>query len=204
MNRILIFIACSLALSLHGVPSSAQSAPPTPAFLQYMNHRWVDSVFNRLNTDERIAQLIMVAAYSNRGDEHRKEILELIREQKIGGLIFFQGGPVRQAKLINEYQNASAVPLLIAMDAEWGLGMRLDSTISFPFQMTLGAVQNDSLIYRMGGEVARQLQRVGIHVNFAPVVDINNNPNNTVINYRSFGENKNNVTAKAIAYMKGL
>lgn len=204
MNRILIVIACSLALSLHSLSSSAQSAPPTPAFLQYMNHRWVDSVFNRLNTDERIAQLIMVAAYSNRGDEHRKEILKLIREQKIGGLIFFQGGPVREATLINEYQAASTVPLLIAMDAEWGLGMRLDSTISLPFQMTLGAVQNDSLIYDMGVEVARQLKRAGIHVNFAPVVDINNNPNNPVINYRSFGEDKDNVTRKAIAYMKGM
>jgi beta-N-acetylhexosaminidase len=204
MNRIFAVAACSLAILLYEIPSSAQSVPSGPSFLQYMNHPWVDSIFNRLNTDERIAQLIMVAAYSNRGEEHRKEILELIQEQKIGGLIFFQGGPVREAKLINAYQADATVPLLIAMDAEWGLGMRLDSTISFPFQMTLGAVQNDNLIYRMGTEVARQLKRAGIHVNFAPVVDVNNNPDNPVINYRSFGEDKNNVARKAIAYMKGM
>jgi beta-glucosidase-like glycosyl hydrolase/CubicO group peptidase (beta-lactamase class C family) len=169
-----------------------------------MNHRWVDSVFNSLNADERIAQLVMVAAYSNRGDEHRKEILKMIEEQKIGGLIFFQGSPVRQVRLINEYQAASKIPLLMAMDAEWGLGMRLDSTISFPYQMTLGAMSNDSLIYRMGVEVAQHLKRTGIHVNFAPVVDVNNNPENPVINYRSFGEDKNNVARKAVAYMKGM
>src|SRR5687768_16943044 len=100
-----------------------------------------------MSADEKIAQLIAVAAYSNRGDEHKQHVLKLIREQKVGGLIFFQGGPVREAKLTNEYQLASKVPLLMAMDAEWGLGMRLDSTISYPYQMTLGAIQNDTIIY---------------------------------------------------------
>jgi beta-N-acetylhexosaminidase len=175
-----------------------------PPFLQYSSHRWVDSVFNSLSVEEKIAQLIVVAAYSNRDDEHMHEILKLIRDQKIGGLIFFQGGPVREANLINTYQSASTVPLLIAMDAEWGLGMRLDSTISYPYQMTLGAIQNDSLIYEMGAEVARQMKRAGLHVNFAPVVDVNNNPDNPVINFRSFGEDKYNVSRKAIAYMKGM
>jgi beta-glucosidase-like glycosyl hydrolase/CubicO group peptidase (beta-lactamase class C family) len=175
-----------------------------PLFLQYTSHRWVDSVFNSLSAEERIAQLFIVAAYSNRGEEHEQEILKIIREQKIGGLVFFQGGPVREAKLINAYQSASKVPLLMAMDAEWGLGMRLDSTVSYPYQMTLGAIQNDSLIYQMGAEVARQMKRAGLHVNFAPVVDINNNPDNPVINFRSFGEDKYNVTRKAIEYMKGM
>lgn len=176
----------------------------TPEFLQYENSKWVDSIMETLSPDERIAQLIMVAAYSNRGDEHRQEILELIKEQKIGGLIFFQGGPVRQVRLMNEYQAASKVPLLGAIDAEWGLGMRLDTTISYPFQMALGAIQDESLIYDMGAEVARQIKRTGLHLNFAPVLDVNNNPNNPVINYRSFGEDKYNVTSKSIAYMKGM
>ncbi|HEX6224424.1 MAG TPA: glycoside hydrolase family 3 N-terminal domain-containing protein, partial [Chryseolinea sp.] len=202
MRKVILVVV--LALLLPELPLSAQTAVSAPTFLQYMNHHWVDSVFKTLNTDERIAQLIMVAAYSDRDEDHKKEILRTIREQKVGGLIFFQGGPIRQSRLINEYQAESKVPLLIAMDAEWGLGMRLDSTISFPFQMTLGAVQNDSLIYQMGAEVARQLKRAGIHVNFAPVVDVNNNPGNPVINYRSFGEDKNNVARKAIAYMKGM
>jgi len=183
---------------------NAQNDVGRPSFLQYMHHHWVDSVFSTLTPDDRIAQLIAVAAYSNRGEEHKQEILKLIREQKIGGLIFFQGGPVRESKLINAYQSASKVPLIVGMDAEWGVGMRLDSTISYPYQMTLGAIQNDSLLYDMGREVARQLRRAGIHINFAPVVDINNNPDNPVINFRSFGENKYNVARKAMAYMKGM
>lgn len=192
----------SASLLLLFISSTAQHNQPP--FLQYTAHRWVDSVFNSLSLEERIAQLISVAAYSNRDEKHKQEILKLIREQKVGGLIFFQGGPIREARLMNEYQAASKVPLLISMDAEWGLGMRLDSTISYPYQMTLGAIQNDSLIYKMGVEVARQMKRAGLHVNFAPVVDINNNPDNPVINFRSFGEDKFNVAHKAIAYMKGM
>lgn len=179
-------------------------SPKVPEFVQYENSKWVDSIMKTLSPDERIAQLIMVAAYSNRGDEHREEILKLIQEQKIGGLIFFQGGPVRQVRLMNEYQAYSKVPLLGAIDAEWGVGMRLDSTISYPFQMALGAIQDESLIYDMGVEIAKQIKRTGLHLNFAPVLDVNNNPNNPVINYRSFGEDKYNVTRKSIAYMKGM
>ncbi len=179
---------------------SASSVP----FLSYQHSAWVDSVFQTLSPDERIAQLIMVAAYSNRGPEHRQELMKLIKEQKIGGLVFFQGGPVRQARLTNDYQKASKVPLLIAMDAEWGIGMRLDSTISYPFQMTLGAIQEDQMLYQMGVEVAHEMERLGMHINFAPVVDVNNNPKNPVIGFRSFGENKYNVAKKSIAYMNGM
>lgn len=194
----------TVVLSLTILSLTAQHNSNSPLFLQYMHHRWVDSVFNSLSADEKIAQLFVVATYSNRGEDHKQEILKLIREQKVGGLIFFQGGPVREANLINAYQAASKVPLLLAMDAEWGLGMRLDSTINYPYQMTLGAIQNDSLLYEMGTEVARQMKRAGLHVNFAPVVDVNNNPNNPVINFRSFGEDKHNVARKSIAYMKGM
>ena len=159
---------------------------------------------NTLSLRERIAQLFMVAAYSNRDDAHVKEISNLISKDKIGGLCFFQGGPVRQAHLTNLYQSQSTVPLLISMDAEWGLGMRLDSTISYPRQMVLGAMDDNSLIYHMGADIARQLKRLGVHVNFAPVIDINNNPLNPVINTRAFGEDKEMVTQKGLAYMLGL
>lgn len=182
----------------------AQERVVAPAFLELTDSPWVDSVFQTLTPDQRIAQLISVAAYSNRDDAHREEILRLVRDYKIGGLVFFQGGPVRQGRLINEYQQHASVPLLISIDAEWGLGMRLDSTLSFPFQMTLGAVQNDSLIYALGQEVGRQLKRAGMHLNFAPVADINNNPSNPVIGYRSFGEDADNVARKATAYMMGM
>jgi len=201
MRPLIAYIA-SFILLLASAPASAQNN--RIAFLDYLNSPWVDSVFNTLTPEEKIAQLIVVAAYSNRGDEHRQDILDMIREKKIGGLIFFQGGPGRQAVLINEYQAASEVPLLIAMDAEWGLGMRLDSTISYPYQIALGAISENGLLYDMGIHIGRQLRRAGVHVNFAPVVDVNNNPDNPVINYRSFGENKLKVAQKGVAYMKGL
>ncbi|MGY5846002.1 glycoside hydrolase family 3 N-terminal domain-containing protein [Salegentibacter sp. HM20] len=175
-----------------------------PPFLEYQNSKWVDSVIQSLSPDERIAQLIMVAAYSNRGADHKKEILKLIKDQKIGGVIFFQGDAKTQVELMNDYQLASEVPLLGAIDAEWGLGMRLKNTISYPYQMALGAIQDDKLIYELGQEVARQIKRSGLHVNFAPVVDVNNNANNPVINYRSFGEDMENVSRKGIAYMQGM
>lgn len=165
---------------------------------------WIDSVMNSLTWEEKIGQLLMIAAYSNKDENHYKEIETYVKQYGIGGLIFMQGGPVRQAHLTNRYQNAAKVPLLIAMDAEWGLAMRLDSTISYPKQMALGAVQNTQLIYNMGADIAKQCQRLGVHVNFAPVVDVNVNPNNPVINYRAFGENKDEVALRGIAYSKGM
>lgn len=165
---------------------------------------WVDSVFRKLNKRERIAQLFMVRAHTDKGKVFEDSIAKLIRKERIGGLVFFQGGPVRQAVLTNRYQSASKVPLLIAMDAEWGLGMRLDSTVSYPYQLTLGAIQDNKLIYEMGKQVAMDFKRIGMQVNFAPVADINNNPKNPVIGIRSFGDNKYNVATKVSAYMKGL
>ncbi|MFY0593345.1 glycoside hydrolase family 3 N-terminal domain-containing protein [Roseivirga sp.] len=166
--------------------------------------QWVDSIFNELTLDERLGQLFMVAAYSNRDEKHYQEIDKLITEYNIGGLIFFQGGPYRQAKLNDRYQAKSKIPLAIAMDAEWGIGMRLDSVMDFPKQMTLGAIKDNKWIYEMGKEVANQFHLLNMHINFAPVVDVNVNPNNPVIGYRSFGENKFKVSDKGIAYMKGL
>jgi beta-N-acetylhexosaminidase len=165
---------------------------------------WVDSVFNSMTPDERLGQLFVVASWSNKDSEHREEIAGIIKKYHIGGIIFFQGGPVRQAGMTNYFQKISKTPLLIAMDAEWGLGMRLDSTMSFPRQMMLGAIDNNQMIYDMGAEIARQMKRLGVHVNFAPVIDVNNNPRNPVIGSRSFGEDKWNVSSKGLAYMLGM
>lgn len=165
---------------------------------------WVDSVYNQLSFEERVGQLFMVAAYSNKDEAHNKSIDKLVEENKIGGLIFFQGGPVRQAKLTNRYQSKSKVPMFIGIDAEWGLSMRLDSTYRYPWNMTLGAVQDMKLIEKAGNQMAKQSKRMGIHFNFAPVVDINTNPKNPIIGNRSFGETKENVTLRALALMKGL
>jgi beta-N-acetylhexosaminidase len=167
-------------------------------------NEWVDSVFKRLNRRQKIAQMFFVRAHTNFGKAYEDSIGKVIKKERIGGLVFFQGGPGRQAILTNSYQSLSRVPLLITSDGEWGLGMRLDSTISYPYQMALGAVQNTELLYKMGLEVAKDYKRIGMHMNLAPDVDVNNNPKNPVINFRSFGENKYNVATKAAAYMKGM
>ncbi|MFQ3577141.1 MAG: glycoside hydrolase family 3 N-terminal domain-containing protein, partial [Cytophagales bacterium] len=152
--------------------------------------QWADSVLKTLSTEQKIAQLCMVAAYSNKDEKHVAEIESLIVNYQIGGLIFMQGGPGRQSRLYNRFQSQSKIPLLVGIDGEWGLAMRLDSTISYPKQMALGAIQDNNLILEMGKQIARECKRVGVHMNFAPVVDINVNPQNPVIGYRSFGEQK--------------
>ena len=167
---------------------------------------WVDSIYHSLSEDERLGQLIVVRAHSDKGESHAKEVEYLIQKYHVGGMTFFQGTPEKQALLTNRYQKlANKVPLMVSMDAEWGLGMRMQATtMSFPRQMTLGAIQDNRLIYEFGQEIARQCRRIGVHVNFAPVVDVNNNPNNPVINDRSFGEDRYNVAAKSYMYMKGM
>lgn len=175
-----------------------------PPFLQNPNNSWVDSIIKNMTLDEKIGQLFMVAAYSNKDETSYQNVDKYIKEYKVGGLIFFQGTPQKQAELTNRYQAESKVPLWIGFDGEWGLGMRLDNTISYPRSLTLGAIDNPQLIYDMGKEFARQMKRIGIHINFAPDIDVNINPNNPVINDRSFGDNKFNVVRKSYFYMKGM
>lgn len=166
---------------------------------------WVDSVFSAMTPDERIGQLFMLRAHSDRGPDHIAHVKAEIKKYKVGGLCFFQGTPEKQLELTNEYQRLANVPLMVSMDAEWGLGMRLpDQTIGFPKQLALGAIRNNELIYDMGAEIARQMHRLGVNVSFSPVLDVNNNPNNPVINTRSFGEDRYNVTIKGYKYMQGL
>jgi beta-glucosidase-like glycosyl hydrolase/CubicO group peptidase (beta-lactamase class C family) len=169
-----------------------------------LSSNWVDSTVSAMTLEEKIAQLFMVAAYSNKNQNHIDHITDLVESHKIGGLMFMQGGPHRQLNLTNLYQSKSKIPLIIAQDAEWGLSMRIDSTLRFPWQMTLGAVKDTNLIYEMGLEIAKQCRRLGVHINFAPVVDVNSNPKNPIINNRSFGEDPYNVAKLSNAYMQGL
>jgi len=177
---------------------------PSDNILKISINKWVDGKMANMTPDEKLGQLFMVAAYPKQGKTNKDFLTGIIKKYKIGGLIMFQGGPVHQAQLTNYYQSISKTPLMIAGDYEWGLSMRLDSTIRYPRQMMLGAIQNDLLINEFGVELARQFKRIGIHINFAPVIDVNNNANNPVINSRSFGENKENVSKKGLAYMVGL
>ncbi len=166
--------------------------------------QWVDSLYNTMSLKERVGQLFMVQAFSEEKNLQKTKLLELIKKQHIGGIIYSNGGPVRQAKLDNELQANSKIPLIVGMDAEWGLSMRLDSTYAFPWNMTLGAIQDLNLIKKTGQYIGEHCKRMGVHFNFAPVVDINTNPKNPIIGNRSFGEDKLNVTQKALAFMQGM
>lgn len=191
-------------LSICFVILSLNTYSQDPEYLQYCNHPWVDSVISEMTIEEKIAQSIFIATWSNRDISHYMDVDRTIREHGIGGLVFFQGTPDKQVELIKHYQDISEIPLGIALDGEWGPGMRLDNIQDYPYQMTLGAISNDSLIYDMGRRIASQLKLLGININLAPVADINNNPFNPVINFRSFGENRDKVTRKVLMYMKGM
>ncbi|MEL6674741.1 MAG: glycoside hydrolase family 3 N-terminal domain-containing protein [Bacteroidota bacterium] len=188
---VLLWLQTFAFSSLYGQQSQAES-------------RWVDSTLQEMSLEEKIGQLFILTTYSNQTEKDYAYIERLVREEHLGGLIFMQGNPRDQIKLINRYQKQAYLPLLIAQDAEWGLSMRLRGVPSYPRNMTLGAVRDDSLLYYLGREMARDLQSVGVQVNFAPVVDVNNNARNPVINYRSFGEDKYRVARKGIMISQGM
>ena len=201
--KYILFFIFSLLIFTSGALQAQPNNKDTLLITYPEKDFWVDSVLQSLSLQEKIAQLVMLRA-NYPGEEYMEEITDLIEDYNIGGLTFFGATPSRQLKQTNYWQSIAKTPLLISIDGEWGVGMRLDSVLSFPFQMTLGAISGDSLIYQMGEQVAAQCRRMGIHLNFAPVVDVNVNPKNPVINMRSFGENPAHVAAKGLAYMKGL
>lgn len=185
-----------LLLAIVGSSFSVCAQTQSPA------QQWVENAYKNLTDDEKIAQLVIIRAYSNKGIE--ANVVNDIKKYNVGSICFFQGGPVRQAQLTNYYQGMAKTPILITIDGEFGLGMRLDSVIKYPYAMTLGAVTDASLVYQAGKCIGEQHKRLGVHVDYAPVVDINNNPNNPVIGFRSFGEDKYRVARNGIAFMKGM
>ena len=184
--------------------TSLQAVTPAQKEFIRAQNAWADSVLATLTTEQKVGQLFMISTYSNRTESTYRLIEEQIRKYHLGGIIFFQGNARQQVRLTNRYQAASKIPLLIGMDAEWGLGMRLDSTFSFPKSITLGAIQNPRIIEEIGAIIGQHCRRIGVHINFSPVADINTNPENPVINFRSFGEDKERVAALAVAYNRGL
>ena len=194
--RGVISIAC-LVLFFRASAQPIFLTKPTP---------WADSVIKTLSLEDQIGQLFMIPAWSDRQHKSFDDgvVMSLIQKYHVGGIIFFQGGPINQINFTNRYQAASKIPLLIGMDAEWSLSMRLDSTILYPRQMTLGAIQDEAIVAEFAKESAKQLKRLGVHFSFSPVVDINNNPDNPVISNRSFGENRNQVLSSSLAFMNGL
>jgi len=182
----------------------AQQTDPLLTSDKEKQQQWVDSIYKSMSLNEKIGQLFMLPAYSNKNKRHINFVKKQIKKYHIGSLILMQGTPQKQAELTNSYQLLSKAPLLIGIDAEWGLNMRLQNTYRFPWNMTLGAVQNNDLITQFGKRIGEQCKRLGININFAPVVDVNTNPKNPIIGNRSFGQNPQNVTEKALAFMQGI
>jgi len=192
------------ANNLHYYSPKQNLISPKSSDFKQKQALWADSVLATMTLEQKIGQLFMIAAFSNRNENDYRRVEEQIRKYHIGGVIFFQGNPLKQAELTNRYQSAATIPLLIGIDGEWGLGMRLDDAFSFPKAITLGATGDAVLIEKMGFEIGKQCKRLGVHINFAPDADINSNPKNPVINYRSFGESVSNVTNLSLAYARGM
>lgn len=204
MQRSLLYFIAVLVSLIFTPPGYAQIQNPLLTKDFEAQRKWVENRYEGMSLEERIGQLFMVDLYSNGSRADINKVRNLIKDHHIGGVIFSKGGPVKQARLQNEFQDLAKTPLLIGMDAEWGLAMRLDSTFALPWNMTLGAIKSLHLIEEAGASISRHSKRLGVHINFAPVVDINTNPENPIIGNRSFGEDKINVTQKASAFMKGM
>lgn len=182
---------------------SGASINITPPFYN-QDSQWVDSLMQNLSLKDKISQLFIIAVYSDKTEKYNQQIIKLLNNYKVGGILFMEGSPVNQVKLTNRLQKTATIPLMIGMDAEYGLAMRLDSTIAYPCAMALGAIKNDQLIYNFGRQMADQLHQLGVNISFSPVVDVNSNSENPVINQRSFSEDKRLVSRKGLAYAVGL
>lgn len=201
MSRILIVFGLFFSFST----SFSQELHPLIDYdHQEEQMQWVESTYASMTLEEKVGQLFMVDLFSSDPPSKIDRVKNLVTNYHIGGVIFSKGGPVRQAHINNQLQDLAKTKLLIAMDAEWGLAMRLDSTYAFPWNMTLGAIEDASLIYEVGKRIGQHNKRMGVHINFAPVLDINTNPLNPIIGNRSFGEDRDNVTLKAMAFMQGM
>ena len=190
-------------LVLFGTLCSAQQPDPLLSVNPKLQEKWVDSVYHSMSLDQKIGQLFTPMVFSKKDDKHFDDIKSLIEKYHIGGIIFSLGAPVKQTQWLNEFQSMSKVPLLISMDAEWGVAMRLDSVIAFPWSMTLGAIKENSIIRKIGKRMGEQEKILGVNMSYAPVLDINTNAQNPIIGNRSFGEDPLRVAEKGVALMLG-
>jgi beta-glucosidase-like glycosyl hydrolase/CubicO group peptidase (beta-lactamase class C family) len=195
--KILIFLLIYLISADANIFAEEPPKPEEPEFLLLVKDQWVNEKMEQMTLDEKIAQLMMVTVYPRQSEAAKNSTVNLIQNFKPGGILVMQGSPVKTARWINKFQENSPIPLLVAIDGEWGLSMRMDSTIQYPYAQAIGAIQDSTFIYQMGRDIGRQMKQMGINMNFAPVADVSTNPQNPVINFRSFGEDKINVSQKA-------
>ncbi|QBO57505.1 glycoside hydrolase family 3 protein [Chryseobacterium salivictor] len=175
----------------------------SPAETQKAN-QWVEKTYQTLSQDEKLGQLFIVALYTNKGEDYINNVRNIVVNDKIGGLILMQDDAAREINLVNEFQQKAKIPLMIGMDAEWGVYQRIAAAHKFPWALTLGAIQDKNLITEMAAKIAEDCKRMGVNWDFAPVVDVNTNPNNPIIGNRSFGSEVSNVISSALAYSNGL
>lgn len=197
-NLLFIFLLMSCVTNAQYRPKNASKDDLNKA------EQWVNKTYNGLSQDEKLGQLFIVALYTNKDDNHINQVRNIVINDKIGGLILMQDDAAKEINLVNEFQQKSKVPLMIGMDAEWGVYQRIAAAHKFPWAMTLGAIQDKNLIYQMAAKIAEDCKRMGINWDFAPVVDVNTNPNNPIIGNRSFGSEVQNVINSALAYSNGL
>lgn len=204
MKNILARLSVALIL-LGAFPLYAQYQPKNLSAADLAKaHQWADNTYSALSQDEKLGQLFIVALYTNKGEAHIEEVRQLVNREKIGGLILMQDDAARHINLVNEFQQKSKIPLMIGMDAEWGLYQRIATAHKFPWAMTFGAIRDKNLITEAAAQIAADSKRMGINWDFAPVVDVNTNPNNPIIGNRSFGSEVDNVIESAMAYANGL
>ncbi len=206
MKKYIPVLTLSLLFTIFlSAPSAAQYKPANLSAAEIKKaDQWVDNKYNSLSQDEKLGQLFIVALYTNKGENHIEEVRNIVHTEKIGGLILMQDDAAREINLVNEFQAKAKIPLMIGMDAEWGVFQRIPTAHKFPWAMTLGAIQDKNLIAEMAAKIAEDCKRMGVNWDFAPVVDVNTNPNNPIIGNRSFGSEVNNVVESALAYSNGL
>lgn len=204
MNK--FFFYTLLTISVFLSPEYSAQYQPKNINKQEMEkaRQWVDKTYNSLSQDEKLGQLFITALYTNKDQNHINFVRQLVNKEKIGGIILMQDNAAQEIDLVNEFQESSRVPLLIGMDAEWGLYQRIAAAHKFPWAITLGAIQDDKLVYEMASKIASDAKRMGVNWDFAPVVDVNTNPSNPIIGNRSFGSDVQNVIRKGLAYSNGL
>ena len=204
MNKFFFYTFLTISVFL----SPEYSAPYQPKNINKQElekaRQWVDKTYNSLSQDEKLGQLFITALYTNKDQNHINFVRQLVNKEKIGGIILMQDNAAQEIELVNEFQESSRVPLLIGMDAEWGLYQRIAAAHKFPWAITLGAIQDDKLVYEMASKIASDAKRMGVNWDFAPVVDVNTNPSNPIIGNRSFGSDVQNVIRKGLAYSNGL
>ncbi|MBV8326101.1 glycoside hydrolase family 3 N-terminal domain-containing protein [Chryseobacterium sp.] len=203
MKKLLYTSLCIFALISTGAKAQYQPKNASKEDVKKAQ-QWVEKTYKNLSQDEKLGQLFIVALYTNKGEDYISQVRNIVVNDKIGGLILMQDDAAREINLVNEFQQKSKVPLMIGMDAEWGVFQRIATAHKFPWAMTLGAIQDKNLIYQMSAKIAEDCHRMGINWDFAPVVDVNTNPNNPIIGNRSFGSEVSNVISSALSYSNGL